>query len=351
MTIFTFTFLSHSNLATLLIMRKLEVLRNDREIHAIAFSPNNRLLATGDHGGHVRLWRIDTPSRLASLIAKAVSRTRSRGSRLLRELALAGGWVDSVAFSPDGKIIAAGCSCDGDPVTGLNQAFEIKLWAVDTGTELGTFRVNTGWSPRLAFSPAGGILAFTAGHVVYLFDVNSGTEVRRLELKGSESISRNFYCLSFSPDGKMLATGTGDKQLILWDVKTGTSLRTLLGHDGAVDSVCISPDARVVASASRDKSVKVWDVRTGDLLRTLAGHGECVNAVVISPGSDVIASGSNDKLIRLWNARTGQMSETLSGHQQSWGVFALAYSPDGRLLASAADERFTKGLVNLWYLT
>jgi WD40 repeat protein len=127
-----------------------------------------------------------------------------------------------------------------------------------------------------------------------------------------------------------------DETIKLWDV--GQAVRTLRGHTDGVRSVAFSPDSRLLASGSWDNTVILWDVET----RTLRGHTAPVWSVAFSPDGRLLASGSLDNTIKLWDVETGQEVRTLSGHND-W-VLSVAFSPDGRLLASASQD----GTVRLW---
>ncbi|MBO1072466.1 MAG: ribosome assembly protein 4 [Dolichospermum sp. DEX189] len=168
-------------------------------------------------------------------------------------------------------------------------------------------------------------------------------------LKGHESTVNS---VGFSPDGKRLASGSGDKTIKIWDVTTGKVLNTLpseryanKGHEYSVISVGFSPDGKQLASGSYDKTIKIWDVTTGKLLNTLKGHESSVNSVGFSPDGKQLASGSDDKTIKIWDVTTGKLLNTLKGHEYS--VISVGFSPDGKQLASGSYEKTIK----IWDVT
>eukprot|EP01028_Stygiella_incarcerata_P003759 TRINITY_DN1782_c0_g1_i7.p1 TRINITY_DN1782_c0_g1~~TRINITY_DN1782_c0_g1_i7.p1 ORF type:complete len:165 (+),score=16.26 TRINITY_DN1782_c0_g1_i7:66-560(+) len=108
----------------------------------------------------------------------------------------------------------------------------------------------------------------------------------------------------FSPDGSLLASGSGDKTLKLWNTQSGGCIQTLGGHTGSVNSVVFSPDGNLLASGSGDKTLKLWNMKGGGCIQTLAGHTGSVNSVAFSPDGSLLASGSGDKTLKLWNIRT-----------------------------------------------
>jgi WD40 repeat protein/tetratricopeptide (TPR) repeat protein len=163
-------------------------------------------------------------------------------------------------------------------------------------------------------------------------------------LKGHQSTVNS---VGFSPDGKRLASGSGDKTIKIWDVTTGKVLNTLKGHDwrSVIISVGFSPDGKKLASGSYDKTIKIWDVTTGKLLNTLKGHEGSVNSVGFSPDGKKLASGSDDKTIKIWDVTTGKVLNTLKGHEYS--VISVGFSPDGKQLASGSYEKTIK----IWDVT
>ena len=199
------------------------------------------------------------------------------------------GYVNSVSFSPDGKLLASG----SDDVT-------IKLWDVSTGKAVRTLkghRYNCSVS-SLSFSPDGKLLASgSRDDTIKLWHVATGREVRTLKGHSSHVLS-----VSFSPDGKLLASGSWDDTVKLWDVSTGKVVRTLKGHRLNVRSVSFSPHGKLLASASADDTVKLWDVSTGNVVRTLKGHRGLVYSVTFSPDGKLLASGSPDETVKLWEA-------------------------------------------------
>jgi WD40 repeat protein len=138
----------------------------------------------------------------------------------------------------------------------------------------------------------------------------------------------------------LLASGSEDKTVKLWDVASGRELRTLCGHSSFVLSVAFSPDGRILASGSWDGTVKLWDVASGRELRTLSGHSSFVLSVAFSPDGRILASASDDKTVKLWDVASGRELRTLSGHSSA--VLSVAFSPDGRMLASGSGDKTVK---------
>ena len=151
----------------------------------------------------------------------------------------------------------------------------------------------------------------------------------------------NVWSVVFSPDGTMLASGSWDQTVRLWDVETEQLLHTLTGHTSDVMSVAFSPDGFTLASGSWDGTIRLWNPHTGTLKRTLTDHRSGIRSVMFSPDGQLLASGSQDLTIRLWNTITWQAERTLMGHTE--GIGPVAFSPDGQILASAADDG-----VRLW---
>ncbi len=150
--------------------------------------------------------------------------------------------------------------------------------------------------------------------------------------------------LAVSPDGQMLASGSDDNLVKLWDPKTGNRLRTLPGHAGAIQALAISSDGQTLVSGSDDQTIKVWKLGTGKLLRSLSGHRDAVAALAISPDGQTLVSGSADRTIRVWRLSTGQLLHTLTGSTNS--VSSLVIAPDGQTLVSCSGE----ATVRLWNL-
>ncbi|MDM3846362.1 MAG: hypothetical protein PT116_15270 [Aphanizomenon gracile PMC638.10] len=186
----------------------------------------------------------------------------------------------------------------------------------------------------VAYSPDGQTLASGSGDkTIKLWDVKTGNLLQTLTGHSDLVLS-----VAYSPDGQTLASEGDD--IKLWNVKTGKLLQTLEGHSSSVWSVAYSPDGQTLASGSKDNTIKLWNVKTGNLLQTLKGHSHWVNSVAYSPDSQTLASGSLDKTIKLWNVKTGELLQTLEGHS-NW-VISVAYSPDGQTLASGSKDNTIK---------
>jgi hypothetical protein len=147
-------------------------------------------------------------------------------------------------------------------------------------------------------------------------------------------------CVALSTDGKTLVSGSGDKTIIVWDVRSGQQRATLKGHTDAVTSVALSGDDKTLVSGSADKTINVWDVGTGKERSTLKGHAESVTSVALSGDGKILVSGSEDNTVKVWDLNTGKESATLKGHADAVNYVAL--SADGKTLGSGSKDQVVK---------
>lgn len=203
-----------------------------------------------------------------------------------------------------------------------------------------------------AISPDGKIIASgSLDHTVKLWDLATGKLLHAFtEHTGPVT------CVKFSPDGKTIASSSAfqDGTIRLWDLESKKQITALRGSDWVVLSVwsiAFSPDGKILASGHHsDSTVKIWNLENGELLRTLRGHVWAVNSVAISPDGETVISGSFDSNIKIWNLKNGHLVHTLNGPAdspfsmvQSWfssqSIFSIAISPDGTRLASGGSEQ------------
>ncbi|BAY20217.1 WD-40 repeat protein (plasmid) [Anabaenopsis circularis NIES-21] len=164
-----------------------------------------------------------------------------------------------------------------------------------------------------------------------------GREKNRLQ--GHENFVTS---VSFSRDGKTLASGSYDKTIKLWDLETG-QFRTLKGHNAAVTSVSFSPNGKTLASGSDDGTIKLWNLETGKEIPTHMEHDSSVTSVSFSPNGKTLASGSDGGTIKLWDLKTGQF-RTLKAYDIHSAVTSVSFSPNGKTLASLSND----GTIKLW---
>ena len=338
-------------------------------VSSVAFSPDGSTIVSGHDSGGVLVWDVKTGKR------KQILPTEQE-------------WVSSVAFSPDGKIIASGGACGEGMCSG------ITLLDTQTGEQLKSFGgLHTTLS--VCFSPDGKTLASSGDEWnsnIRLWDVQTGellkTLKKRTAFEDFEGLDVN--SVVFSPDGNIIASGSGNGAIRLWNVHTGEFIKYLVGHTKSVNSVVFSPNGNRLMSTGED-GVCLWDISTGEFIKkvqvpavgaafspdgnTCAIASEMgifvrnahtlqflesltenrgsednnfrgkdigsIQSVAFSPdGNMIVSCGGNN--IHLWDSDTNQLLNTLIRHTEP--INTVVFSPDGETIASGSSDR----TIRLW---
>ena len=251
---------------------------------------------------------------------------------------LGNGTVREIAYSPDGKLIAA--------------AGALGIWLYDAES-LAKFGIIPGRPETIAFNPNGDTLASGSWseRTVHLWDVNTQRKVGVLLFPGRRGVT----ALTHTLDGTTLAAGYGNGDIALWDTETQTKTALLHTTSSVIWTLAFSPDGQMLASGGyEDSTINLWDLRTQMLVGTFDGHSRptrstnnAVSSIAFSPDGKTLASGSIiDCTLRVWDvASRAQIALMLElDTERRDGVTSVAFSPDGTLLASASDD----GVVRMW---
>lgn len=351
------------------------------KLYMVNFSPDGQLLASAGGDNQVKLWnvaklkggvtlksqktnqlqwKLNQPLKKSKFLPNLLSENQKvseagtqRGGYLLQTLSGQGKWVLSACFSPDGQTLAVSSGDNTVKLWGLAGLYEggtsVKTALKDAVVAIGSLAGHGDQVTQVSWSPDGKTLASSSyDKTVRIWSLN---EVRVKQLLGHQN---KVFGVSFNPDGSMLASASADQTVKVWS-RDGLLLDTLSGHEKRVSSVNFSGDGQQLVSGSYDTTVKLWKLEPRgmgslsqtpshfQLDRTLIGHTDSVMSVSFSPNSQLIASASKDKTVKLWS-REGRLLETLRGHS-GW-VNSVNFSPNGLILASGSDD----GTVKLWNL-
>ena len=230
--------------------------------------------------------------------------------------------IYSCCFSPDGDKIFAGC---GDGC--------IKVWDRKQENKL---VMSLGGQSLGIFSKDGRYIASDGiDNTIKLWELSSGSLIKTFD-----GHANSVNSLAFSLNGKYILSGSADNSIKLWDVSSGCLSKAFEGHSSSVTSVVFSPDEKFILSGSCDNSIKLWEFSSGSLIKSFEGHSDFVNCIAFSSDGKLILSGSRDKSIKLWDVSSGFLIKTFEGDSES--VNSVVFSQDGKCILVGSQDKSIK---------
>lgn len=342
-----------------------EVKRIDASAQSLAYAPDGKTIATVAPEKGATLWDVTTGKSFARLelrelpdrrqvpVAVTFSRDGTRvawieGARVgVRDLRSGKDTTHVIADKLD--FFAVALSADGTRLATACDDRAVKVWDVESNKLLHTFAGHAATPLYLAFSPDRKLIASGSGdpkhgsgyepHALRLWDVTTGKEVTKF---GTHSWGAGASGVSFSPDGKRVYCG-GDMSVRAWDLTTRKEVLYGAGHQGWVGALAYSPDGATLASAGSDQTVRLWDVKARKERQVLEGCDKAIDSVAFAPDGTRLAAGTRGGKVVIWELPGGKEVVRLQACKDGWDVRA-AFSPDGTLLATVSR----RGQVGVW---
>ena len=340
-----------------LLRRPVARMVHETALKAVAFSPEDKYLAAAGEDGSVRVWEQTTFREVTRMDPGKYRSVNALSFDVAgRHLAAAGlfgmqlwdatrDWKESalehrtpgrVALGSDGRYLAIIELAETGPES-------VRVLDTTNGQELARMADGLqGKGISMAFSLDGRYLGVSSrlpdgeGDTTYVWNAMNGQRIARIP-HGIPVVS-----IAFSPDAKLLATGSFDNIARIWDIKSGRELARLL-HQSVVNAVAFSPDGQYVATASDDNTARLLDTASRQEVARLS-HEDSIKAVAFSPDGRYLATGSKDKTVRVWQVNSGP--EIARVRHPDDIVFDVAFSPDGRRFATASGDKTAR----LWEL-
>jgi hypothetical protein len=275
------------------------------EFETLAFSPDGKMLATGRRFRWIKVWEVRTGKQLRALKTD---------------------YVTKLFFLPDAKTLAI---FDGS---------SLLFWDVTKGKRprLLTLGETEHWPHPVALSPDGKLLAASGGRGK-LYDFHLWDVARLRRTRSFTGHRGTVWDVVFAPDGKTLATGAWDGTARVWDMATGKQLRffTMRRPNNWVMQVCFILDGKALATLSGE-TVNLWELATGKVFRSISDDKHRIQTFALSPDGHTLATGGMDGTVQLWEVASGKEIAVFRGHQGH--VNKMAFAPDGRFLASGGQD-------------
>jgi DNA-binding beta-propeller fold protein YncE len=287
-----------------------EIKGHDALVYSIAFSPDGKVLASAGFDSIVKLWEFPA-------------------GKLQRDLKGHTGAVYCVAYSKDGTMLAS---------ASLDKT--IRLWNPADGKPIRELKGHTDIVDSVAWSPDGKLLASGSGDKsVRLWNPEDGKETKKL---GSHA--KSVYAVAFSPDGKYLASGGADNLVKVYDVAAAKELKQLKGHEDPVTGLLFTADSKSIVSISQDRTVRIWDVEAGKETKKLGPTEDDLYGIALSPDGKAVATSGYAGWVKVWDLEAGkatfsQKLTAMPGREKAFGAYCVAFTPDGKALVTGHDNK------------